>query len=132
MSHTDPIADMLTRIRNGIMAEKKEVAVPLSTIKVNIAKILKEEGYIENFKVENDEFPPQLVLTLKYLGKKQNAIEGIKRVSTPGRRVFAGKDELPKVLDGMGMAVLSTSQGLMTTEECHKRNIGGEVLLNIW
>jgi len=131
MSHTDPIADMLARINNAIMAEKKEVSIPLSTIKVEIAKILKEEGYINNFKVETD-FPPQLTVALKYIAKKQNAIEGIKRVSTPGKRVYASVDNLPRVLDGMGLAVLSTSQGLMTGDECRKRNVGGEVLLYIW
>ncbi len=132
MSHTDPIADMLTRIRNGIMAEKKMVEIPLSKIKVNIARILKDEGFIANFKVEGEEFPPHLVVELKYTGKKQNAIEGIERVSTPGKRVYATGDNLPKVLDGLGVTVLSTSKGLMTGTDCQKNGIGGEVLLSIW
>jgi small subunit ribosomal protein S8 len=130
--HSDPIADMLTRIRNGILAEKKEVSVPLAKIKVEIAKLLKEEGFISNFKVMNSEFPPMLSIELKYSSKKQNVIEGIKRISTPGQRVYAAADDLPKVLDGLGLALISTSQGIMTGKECKKRNIGGEVLLHVW
>jgi small subunit ribosomal protein S8 len=132
MAHTDPIADMLTRMRNAIMAEKRDVAVPLSTIKLNIAKILKEEGYISNFRVEKAQLPAQLIIELKYSGKKQNVIEGLKRISKPGRRVFAEVDRIPKVLDGLGVAVISTSQGIVTGKECQKRNIGGEVLLYVW
>lgn len=132
MSHTDPIADMLSRITNGIMAEKKEVAIPLSKIKVNIAKILKSEGYISNYKLEKSQFPPQMMVDLKYKGKKDNVIEGVKRVSKPGRRVYVGADNVPKVLGGLGVAVISTSKGLMTGSECEKNNLGGEVLLYVW
>ncbi|MBN2346698.1 MAG: 30S ribosomal protein S8 [Candidatus Aminicenantes bacterium] len=132
MAHTDPIADMLTRLRNGIMAEKREVAVPLSNTKLEIAKIFKAEGYIANFRVEKARVPAQLIVELKYSGKKRNVIEGLKRISTPGRRVYAAKDEIPKVLDGLGVAVISTSQGIVTGKECQKRNIGGEVLLHVW
>ncbi len=132
MAHTDPIADMLTRVKNAIMAEKKDVAIPLSTIKLNIAKILKEEGYISNFRVDKTQFPAQLFIELKYSGKKQNVIEGLKRVSKPGRRVYAEVGSIPKVLDGLGVAVISTSQGIVTGKECKKRNIGGEVLLYVW
>jgi len=132
MAHTDPIADMLTRVKNAIMAEKKEVAIPLSTIKLDIVKIFKEEGYIANFRVEKAQFPAQLIVELKYSGKKTNVIEGLKRISKPGRRVYTEVDRIPKVLDGLGVAVISTSQGIITGKECRKRNIGGEVLLHIW
>lgn len=131
MNHTDPIADMLTRIRNAIMVEKKEVAVPLSKVKLEIAKIFKQEGYISNFKVNSSEFPPHIVIELKYKDK-DNAIEGLKRVSTPGRRVFANVDHIPKVLGGLGVAVISTSKGIMSGKDCLKNNVGGEVLLQIW
>ena len=132
MAHTDPIADMLTRVKNAIMAEKKDVAIPLSTIKLEIAKILKEEGYIANFRVDKTQMPSQLFVELKYSSKKQNVIEGLKRISKPGRRVYAEVDSIPKVLDGLGVAVISTSQGIVTGKECKKRNIGGEVLLYVW
>ncbi|MCP4156027.1 MAG: 30S ribosomal protein S8 [bacterium] len=132
MSHTDPIADMLTRIRNAIMAEKKDVAMPLSKMKLEIAKILKREGYLNDFKVEKTVFPPTISVGLKYNKPKDNAIEGIKRVSKPGRRVYAGSDEIPKVLGGLGVTVLSTNKGLMTGKECEKNNVGGEVLLYVW
>jgi small subunit ribosomal protein S8 len=132
MAHTDPIADMLTRVKNAVMAQKKDVAIPLSTIKLDIVKILKEEGYISNFRVDKTQFPAQLFVELKYSGKKQNVIEGLKRVSKPGRRVYAEVDSIPKVLDGLGVAVISTSQGIVTGKECKKRNIGGEVLLYVW
>ena len=132
MSMTDPIADMLTRMKNAIMAEKKDVAIPLSTIKLDIAKILKEEGYISNFRVDKTQLPAQLFVELKYSSKKQNVIEGLKRISKPGRRVYTEVDKVPKVLDGLGVAVISTSQGIVTGKECKKRNIGGEVLLYVW
>jgi len=132
MAHTDPIADMLTRMKNAIMAEKKDVAIPLSTIKLDIAKILKEEGYISNFRVDKTQLPAQLFVELKYSSKKQNVIEGLKRISKPGRRVYTEVDKVPKVLDGLGVAVISTSQGIVTGKECKKRNIGGEVLLYVW
>jgi small subunit ribosomal protein S8 len=132
MAHTDPIADMLTRVKNAVMAEKKDVAIPLSTIKLDIAKILKEEGYISNFRVDKTQLPAQLFVELKYSSKKQNVIEGLKRISKPGRRVYAEVDNIPKVLDGLGVAVISTSQGIVTGKECKKRNIGGEVLLYVW
>jgi small subunit ribosomal protein S8 len=132
MAHTDPIADMLTRVKNAIMAEKKDVAIPLSTIKLEIAKILKEEGYIANFRIDKTQIPTQLFVELKYSSKKQNVIEGLKRISKPGRRVYTEVDSIPKVLDGLGVAVISTSQGIVTGKECKKRNIGGEVLLYVW
>lgn len=132
MSHTDPIADMLTRIRNAIMAEKKDVPVPVSTIKVGIAKILKREGYISDFKIDKSVFPSMININLKYFNKKKNVIEGLERVSKPGRRVFAGAENMPKVLGGLGVAVISTNRGLLTGKECEKSNVGGEVLLYVW
>jgi len=114
------------------MAEKKDVVIPLSTIKLDIAKILKEEGYISNFRVDKTKMPAQLFVELKYSSKKQNVIEGLKRISKPGRRVYTEADSIPKVLDGLGVAVISTSQGIVTGKECKKRNIGGEVLLYVW
>lgn len=132
MSHTDPIADMLTRIRNAIMAEKREVEIPTSKIKVEIANALKKEGYISGFKVDKSRFPSVLTVSLKYISKKKNVIEGIKRISKPGRRVYVSVDEVPKVLGGLGVALISTSKGLMTGKECRTQNIGGEVLLHVW
>ena len=132
MAHTDPIADMLTRMKNAIMAEKRDVAVPLSNTKLEIAKIFKAEGYIANFRVEKAKVPAQLLVELKYRGRKQNVIEGLKRISKPGRRVYAQADAIPKVLDGLGVALISTSQGIVSGAECQKRNIGGEVLLYVW
>jgi len=128
----DPIADMLTRMRNAIMAEKKDVLVPLSRTKLEILKIFKEEGFISSYRVEKKDFPPFVQVELKYKDKKQSIIQGLKRISKPGRRVFVGADNLPRILDGLGVAVISTSQGIMTGRECKKRNIGGEVLLGIW
>lgn len=132
MSHTDPIADMLTRIRNGFLAEHKGVAIPLSSIKQEIAKVLKREGYISDYRVDKSEFPPQMIVDLKYKGKNDCVITGITRVSKPGRRVYAGVASIPKVLDGLGIALLSTSKGIMTGRECEKYNLGGEVLLYVW
>ncbi len=132
MAHTDPIADMLTRMRNAIMAEKRDVAIPLSNTKLEIAKILRAEGYIANFRVEKAKVPAQLFIELKYSSRKRNVIEGLKRISKPGCRVFAQSGAIPKVLDGLGIAVISTSQGIVTGAECQKRGIGGEVLLHVW
>ena len=132
MSHTDPIADMLTRIRNAIMAEKKDVVVPLSKIKLEIANVLKREGYIHGYKVDRTGFPKKFTIDLKYKGKKKNVIEGLKRISKPGRRIYVDVDHIPKVLGGLGISVLSTSKGIMTGKECKKNNIAGEVLLHVW
>ena len=131
MSHTDPIADMLTRIRNGLMVEKPEVAVPVSKIKMEIAKLLKDEGYIKGYKIDENTFPSHIVLDLKY-EKKVPAIEGIKRISKPGRRVYADIENIPLVLGGLGVAFISTSKGIMTGKSCKKNNVGGEVLLYVW
>ena len=131
MSHTDPIADMLTRIRNAMMVEKKEVTIPHSKIKFEISEILKREGYISDFKVEK-EFPPSIIVNLKYGKKKEPVIEGLKRISKPGLRVYTDVEHIPTVLGGLGLAVISTSNGIMTGKECKKNRMGGEVLLYVW
>lgn len=131
---TDPIADMLTRIRNALMRGKAEVSIPKSGIKVEIARILKEEGYIEDYTV-NDNFPPEIVVKLKYYGprrERRSVITGLDRVSKPGRRVYVGKKEIPWVLSGMGIAILTTNQGVMTGHEARRRGTGGEVLCYIY
>lgn len=132
MNNTDPIADMLTRIRNGIGVKKKEVSIPYSRIKEEILKVIKKEGYISGFRLEK-EFPKKLVAELKY-GKKRgvNVIEGLKKISKPGRRVYSDVDNIPRVLGGMGVAVISTSKGILSGKECEKQNVGGEVLFHIW
>jgi len=129
---TDTIADMLTRIRNANQMRYEEVQVPASNIKVEIAKILKEEGFINDYKVNSDDAQGTIVLTLKYTDKKERVITGLKRISKPGLRVYAKSDEIPKVLNGLGIAIISTSKGIMTDKEARKENIGGEVLAYIW
>jgi len=132
MSQTDPIADMLTRIRNAVQARKKEVSLPSSGIKIEIAKILREEGFIRNYKVMEDKKQGILNITLKYAEDNQNVITGIRRVSSPGCRIYCTKDSVPKVLDGLGIAIVSTSKGLMSGQKCEETGIGGEVLCSIW
>ena len=129
---TDPIADMLTRIRNANQMRYEEVKVPASNIKKEIARILKEEGYIKDYKVESDDAQGTIVLTLKYTEKRERVITGLKRISKPGLRVYAKSDEVPRVLNGLGIAIISTSKGIMTDKEARKENIGGEVLAYIW
>ena len=129
---TDTIADMLTRIRNANQMRYEEVKVPASNIKKEMARILKEEGFIKDYKVESDNAQGTIVLTLKYTDKKERVITGLKRISKPGLRVYANKDEIPKVLNGLGIAIISTSKGIMTDKEARKENIGGEVLAYIW
>lgn len=129
---TDPIADYLTRIRNAIMANHRIVEVPSSKVLQRITEILFEKGYIANYKFENDKFPPTIKIALKYHPvTRMCAIRELKRVSRPGRRHFVGADELPRVLNGLGIAIISTSQGMMTDKEARTRNIGGEVICYI-
>ena len=128
---TDTIADMLTRIRNANQMRYEEVKVPASKIKIEIARILKEEGFIKDYKIVKDDAQGTIVLTLKY-NKKERVITGLKRISKPGLRVYAKNDEVPKVLNGLGIAIISTSKGIMTDKEARKENIGGEVLAYIW
>ena len=129
---TDPIADMLTRIRNANQMRYVEVEMPASKIKNEIARILKEEGFIKDYKLEKDNVQETLVLSLKYTEKRERVITGLKRISKPGLRVYAKNDEIPKVLNGLGIAIISTSKGIMTDKEARKQNIGGEVLAYIW
>ncbi len=132
MSMTDPIADLLTRIRNGQMAKHKSVDVPSSRMKVAITKILKDEGYIDNFKVVEDECQGILRVNLKYGSAGEKAITGLERVSRPGRRVYCGKDGIPRVLGGMGITILSTPMGVLTGSACRRLGVGGEILCNVW
>jgi small subunit ribosomal protein S8 len=129
---TDPIADMLTRIKNALMARHKTVVVPGSKLKLEIARILKEEGYIEDYRVIEEKPQIKIEIVLKYDEKKRPVIAGIRRVSKPGRRIYRGYKELPKVLNGLGIAIISTSQGIMTDHEARKRRVGGEVICEIW
>ncbi|HHF52510.1 MAG: 30S ribosomal protein S8 [Candidatus Aminicenantes bacterium] len=132
MTLTDPIADMLTRIRNAGMVRKKEVDIPSSNIKVSIAKILKDEGYIKNYKVIDNKKQGILKLFLKYTKEKENVISGLERVSKPGCRIYCKKDSIPKVLDGLGVVVISTSKGVYTGKKCEEIGLGGEVICQIW
>ena len=132
MSMTDPIADLLTRIRNARMARHRELTVPASRMKVAIVKIRKDEGYIESFKVAEDGPQGAITIQLKYAGDGASAITGLERVSKPGRRVYCSKDEIPKVLGGLGITILSTSKGIMTGSACRTEGVGGEILCNIW
>lgn len=133
MSMSDPIADMLTRIRNGNTAKHDTVDVPASIMKKAIADILTNEGYIKGYEVIEDGVKSTMRITLKYgSDKNEKVITGIKRISKPGLRVFAGKEELPKVLGGLGIAIISTSKGVMTDKEARKLGIGGEVLAFVW
>ncbi len=125
---TDPIADMLTRIRNANQMRNKEVSMPTSKMKVEIAKILDAEGFIESYTVKDN----TLTLTLKYANNKERVITGLKRISKPGLRVYAGADEIPTVLNGLGIAIISTPKGVMTDKLARKNNVGGEVIAYIW
>ena len=132
MLMNDPIADMLTRIRNALIARHDTVTLPASNMKKAIAKIMLEEGYIKSVDYIDDGVQGQIKIVLKYVENKQSVINGLKRISTPGLRVYARTDELPKVLGGLGIAIVSTSKGLMTDKVARKENIGGEVLCYIW
>lgn len=132
MNATDVIADMLTRIRNAANAKHETVDIPASNLKRRIAEILAEEGYIKGFTEIDDKKQGIIRITLKYTENKRNVISGIKRISKPGLRVYAGKDELPKVLGGLGIAIISTSKGVMTDRAARKEGIGGEVLAFVW
>jgi len=137
MSVSDPIADMLTRIRNAVMSGQALTAMPHSNIKVEIARILKEEGYVENFEVADGERPGQKVLRLriKYVGDRRErhpVITNLKRVSKPGRRVYTRKQDIPWVLSGIGVAILSTPKGIMTGQRARQMNVGGEIICYVW
>ena len=132
MNTTDPIADMLTRIRNANSAKHKTVDIPASKMKTAIAEILFKEGYIKSFELINDETQGIIRVTLKYDEKGTRVIDGLKRISKPGLKVYAGKEELPKVLNGLGIVSVSTSKGIMTDKKAREAGVGGEVLAYIW
>lgn len=129
---TDPIADMLTRIRNGITARHDSVQVPASRLKIAIAKVLKEEGFIKGFEVVQEGVRRTIRVDLVYRGKKEPSISGLRRVSKPGLRVYVQKREIPRVYGGLGIAILSTPQGVMTGQEAWRRRLGGEVVCYVW
>ena len=129
---TDPIADMLTRIRNALIVKHDTVDVPVSNMKLAIADILLNEGYIKGYTVNEEGVEKMMTITLKYAANKQRVITGLKRISKPGLRVYARKDNIPKVLNGLGIAIISTSKGIMTDREARKVGVGGEVLAYVW
>lgn len=129
---TDPIADMLTRVRNAVNAKHKVVEVPASNIKKDIAQILLDEGFIEGFNVTDDNKQGIITIDLKYGPNDEKVISGIKRISKPGLRVYTNANEIPRVLGGLGIAIISTSKGLMTDKKARKENIGGEVICYVW
>lgn len=129
MTMTDPIADMLTRIRNANMSYKTEVSIPTSKLKVEIAKILEKEGYIQNVDTSNE---GQIVLGLKYNDQRTRTISGIKRISKPGLRVYVSSTKIPRVLGGMGTGIISTNKGLLTDGEARKQGVGGEIICEVW
>ena len=132
MQITDPVADMLTRIRDANSAKHDTVDVPASNLKKAIAQILLDEGYIKAFQVTDEGVQGNIHITLKYVGKKEKVISGLRRVSKPGLRVYAGAEELPKVLKGLGIAIISTSKGVMTDKKARELHVGGEVLAFVW
>ena len=132
MNMTDPVADMISRIRNGVRAKLPKVDVPSSKLKVEIARILKDEGYISNFKVNEDDKQNMLRVFLKYGPGMERVITDVQRVSRPGCRIYCGKDQIPRVYGGLGINILSTSRGVMTGREAAKTGVGGEILCNVW
>src|SRR2546428_1499617 len=132
MSMSDPIADLLTRVRNASRAEHEKVDIPSSKLKVRLAELLKDEGFVKNFRVLEDKKQGVLRVYLKYGAGNERMISGLVRVSTPGRRVYVGHDEIPSILGGMGVALLSTSRGVFTDREARKQKVGGEVLAYVW
>ena len=131
MTVTDPIADMLTRIRNAASAHHDSVAMPSSRMKVAIARILKEEGYLKDYELTKDT-PPMLRVWIRYTGRQQPAVVGLRRISKPGLRVYAKSQDMPRVLRGLGIAVVSTPLGVMTAQQARRLNVGGEVLCHVW
>ena len=129
---TDPIADMLTRVRNALAANKETVEVPSSNMKKAIANILLSVGYVSDVKLVEDGYNGKIVLTLKYVGKKKPVINGLKRVSRPGLRVYSDVETMPRVMDGLGVAIVSTNKGIMTDRQAKAANVGGEVLCYVW
>lgn len=132
MSMTDPIADFLARLRNGIRARKREVACPRSNLKLRLAEILREEGFVDGVATAEDTKAGSITVTLRYDGRSSNAITGLRRVSRPGQRKYVPSQQVPRVRNGLGIAIISTSQGIMTDREARKRGVGGEVLCEVW
>jgi small subunit ribosomal protein S8 len=132
MVMTDPVADMLTRIRNANLAYKDDLNVPASTIKERLAEILVSEGYVDGFAVEGEGVKKEIVVRLKYGPNRERTITGIRRISKPGKRVYVGRDGIPRVLGGLGIAILSTSHGVLTDRQARKEGVGGEVLAYVW
>ncbi|MBE5816222.1 MAG: 30S ribosomal protein S8 [Clostridiales bacterium] len=132
MAVTDPIADMLTRIRNALIVRQETVLVPVSKMKIAIADILVNEGYIKSYKIVKEDNMDMMKIVLKYTPDRKSVILGLKRISKPGLRVYAKKEQIPKVLDGLGVAIVSTSAGIMTDKEARKAGMGGEVLCFVW
>ena len=132
MVMTDPIADLLTRIRNANQAKLETVKIPASKVKLEILEVIKREGYIKSYEVVEEENASNIVVTLKYTDKKERVIKGITRISKPGLRAYAKASEMPKVFNGLGIAIVSTSNGIMTDREARKQNVGGEVMAYVW
>jgi len=132
MSMTDPIADMLTRIRNANIARHDTTMIPASRLKEDVARILQDEGYIKSYKYLEDPKQGMLLISLKYSGGKERGISGIRRVSKPGRRIYVDRAGLPRVLNGLGIAIVSTSRGVMTAAQCRRAGVGGEVICHVW
>ena len=132
MNMTDPVADMISRIRNGVRAKLPKVDIPSSKLKMEIARILKDEGYVANYKLTEDDKQGVLRVFLKYGPGMERVITDLQRVSRPGCRIYCGKDEIPRVLDGLGLSILSTPRGVMTGQSCRRLGVGGEVLCEVW
>jgi len=130
--HTDPIADMLTRIRNANQALHPQVTMPSSKLKEEVAKILSSEGYLDGYKVEDAKVGKDLTVTLRYSNDRDRVLHGIRRISTPGRRVYKGTGDLDRVRGGLGVSIVSTSEGLLTDREARRRKVGGEILCEVW
>lgn len=130
--YTDPIADMLTRIRNANMALHPEVSMPASKLKEEVAKILAAEGFVDSYRVEDDRVGRKLTLRLRYMTDRSRVLSGLKRISKPGNRVYMGAQAIPRVNGGIGVSIVSTSQGLLTDREARRRNVGGEILCEVW
>jgi small subunit ribosomal protein S8 len=129
---TDPIADMLTRIRNASLARHDRTEMPYSRLKEHVARVLKSEGFVDDVRVSEGEGHKQLTVVLRYSRDKQSALDGVRRVSTPGRRVYVRHDRIPRVLSGMGVSILSTSHGVMTDKDARKQKVGGELICEVW
>ena len=132
MTMTDPVADMLTRVRNASLAHHESTTMPSSKIKVNLAKVLEQEGYIEGYSVEQTEPQPSLTVRLKYGPNRERVITGLRRISKPGLRVYVKRTEIPRVLGGLGVAILSTNEGLVTDRTARSRGLGGEIVAYVW